>query len=107
MTARHRWPCPKCRLLAVLPGTGGLTRVTDKRKVRRDLADVFCSIEEGVKGKRAVDWRLVDEVVAEFEVRRDRGGTRPRIRRRLDQAGRGQRHRADPVERAALPMTDR
>jgi len=49
--------------LAVLPGTGGLTRVTDKRKVRRDLADVFCSIEEGVKGKRAQEWRLVDEVV--------------------------------------------
>ena len=53
---------PEVPLLAVLPGTGGLTRVTDKRKVRRDLADVFCSIEEGVKGKRAVDWRLVDEV---------------------------------------------
>jgi benzoyl-CoA-dihydrodiol lyase len=50
-------------LLAVLPGTGGLTRVTDKRKVRRDRADVFCTTEEGVKGKRAVDWRLVDEVV--------------------------------------------
>ena len=55
---------PEVPLLAVLPGTGGLTRVTDKRKVRRDLADVFCSIEEGVKGKRAVEWRLVDEVVA-------------------------------------------
>mgnify|MGYP006285863505 FL=1 len=54
---------PEVPLLAVLPGTGGLTRVTDKRKVRRDLADVFCSIEEGVKGKRAVEWRLVDEVV--------------------------------------------
>ena len=54
---------PEVPLLAVLPGTGGLTRVTDKRKVRRDLADVFCSIEEGVKGKRAVDWRLVDEVI--------------------------------------------
>jgi benzoyl-CoA-dihydrodiol lyase len=54
---------PETPLLAVLPGTGGLTRVTDKRKVRRDLADVFCSIEEGVRGKRAVDWRLVDEVV--------------------------------------------
>jgi benzoyl-CoA-dihydrodiol lyase len=53
---------PEVPLLAVLPGTGGLTRVTDKRKVRRDLADVFCSIEEGVKGKRAVEWRLVDEV---------------------------------------------
>ena len=54
---------PEVPLLAVLPGTGGLTRVTDKRKVRRDLADVFCATEEGVKGKRAVDWRLVDEVV--------------------------------------------
>jgi benzoyl-CoA-dihydrodiol lyase len=54
---------PEVPLLAVLPGTGGLTRVTDKRKVRRDLADVFCSIEEGVKGRRAKDWRLVDEVV--------------------------------------------
>ena len=54
---------PEVPLLAVLPGTGGLTRLTDKRKVRRDLADVFCSTEEGVKGKRAVEWRLVDEIV--------------------------------------------
>ncbi|WP_370223064.1 2,3-epoxybenzoyl-CoA dihydrolase [Pararhodobacter marinus] len=55
---------PEVPLLAVLPGTGGLTRVTDKRKVRRDLADIFCSLEEGIKGKRAKQWRLVDEVVA-------------------------------------------
>ena len=54
---------PELPLLAVLPGTGGLTRVTDKRLVRRDHADVFCTTEEGVKGKRAVDWRLVDEAV--------------------------------------------
>src|ERR1700677_1825555 len=54
---------PELPLLAVLPGTGGLTRVADKRKVRRDHADVFCTTEEGVKGKRAVEWRLVDEVV--------------------------------------------
>lgn len=54
---------PEVPLLAVLPGTGGLTRVTDKRKVRRDRADVFCSIEEGVKGKRAVEWNLVDDAV--------------------------------------------
>jgi len=54
---------PELPLLAVLPGTGGLTRVTDKRKVRRDHADFFCTTEEGIKGKRAVDWRLVDEVV--------------------------------------------
>jgi benzoyl-CoA-dihydrodiol lyase len=53
---------PEMPLLAVLPGTGGLTRVTDKRKVRRDLADAFCTIEEGVKGKKAVEWRLVDEI---------------------------------------------
>jgi benzoyl-CoA-dihydrodiol lyase len=54
---------PEVPLLAVLPGTGGLTRVTDKRKVRRDHADVFCTTEEGVKGKRAVEWRLVDAAV--------------------------------------------
>jgi benzoyl-CoA-dihydrodiol lyase len=54
---------PELPLLAVLPGTGGLTRVADKRKVRRDHADVFCTTEEGVKGKRAVEWRLVDEVI--------------------------------------------
>src|SRR6516162_9383236 len=54
---------PEIPLLAVLPGTGGLTRVTDKRKVRRDRADAFCTTEEGVKGKRAVEWRLVDAVV--------------------------------------------
>ena len=54
---------PELPLLAVLPGTGGLTRVADKRKVRRDHADVFCTTEEGVKGKRAVEWRLVDEVM--------------------------------------------
>jgi len=53
---------PEVPLLAVLPGTGGLTRVVDKRKVRRDHADYFCTIEEGIKGKRAVAWRLVDEI---------------------------------------------
>jgi benzoyl-CoA-dihydrodiol lyase len=55
---------PEVPLLAVLPGTGGLTRVVDKRKVRRDHADYFCTIEEGIKGKRAVQWRLVDEIVS-------------------------------------------
>ncbi|HEY3119398.1 MAG TPA: 2,3-epoxybenzoyl-CoA dihydrolase [Vicinamibacteria bacterium] len=54
---------PEVSLLGVLPGTGGLTRVVDKRKVRRDLADVFSSLGEGVKGKRAVKWKLVDETV--------------------------------------------
>jgi benzoyl-CoA-dihydrodiol lyase len=56
---------PEVPLLAVLPGTGGLTRVSDKRKVRRDLADVFSTLEEGIKGKRAVQWRLVDELVSQ------------------------------------------
>jgi benzoyl-CoA-dihydrodiol lyase len=54
---------PELPLLAVLPGTGGLTRLVDKRGVRRDRADFFCTTEEGVRGKRAVEWRLVDEVV--------------------------------------------
>ena len=53
---------PELPRLAVLPGTGGLTRLTDKRKVRRDLADVFCGLEEGVKGERALRWGLVDEL---------------------------------------------
>jgi benzoyl-CoA-dihydrodiol lyase len=54
---------PEVPLLGVLPGTGGLTRVTDKRHVRHDLADIFCTSVEGVRGQKAVDWRLVDAVV--------------------------------------------
>ena len=52
---------PEVPLLGVLPGTGGLTRVTDKRKVRRDLADIFCTTSEGVRADRAKDWKLIDE----------------------------------------------
>jgi benzoyl-CoA-dihydrodiol lyase len=76
---------PEVPLLAVLPGTGGLTRLVDKRRVRRDRADYFCTLEEGIKGPRAVEWNLVDEVVprskleetarrraAEFAARSDR-----------------------------------
>lgn len=83
---------PEVPLLAVLPGTGGLTRVTDKRKVRRDHADVFCTIEEGIKGRRAVEWRLVDEIVpltrleetvkqraSEFATRSTRAATGPGV----------------------------
>src|SRR6185436_12840228 len=55
---------PETPLLAVLPGTGGLTRLVDKRKVRRDRADVFCTTAEGIKGKRAKEWGLVDHVVS-------------------------------------------
>ena len=54
---------PEVPLLAVLPGTGGVTRVVDKRHVRRDHADFFCTLTEGIKGKRALEWKLVDEIV--------------------------------------------
>src|SRR6202451_517397 len=54
---------PELPLLGVLPGTGGLTRLTDKRKVRRDHADIFCTNPDGVKGQRAKDWRLVDDTI--------------------------------------------
>jgi benzoyl-CoA-dihydrodiol lyase len=60
---------PEVPLLGVLPGTGGLTRVVDKRRVRRDRADVFATRSDGVKGKTAVDWRLVDELVPRQEFR--------------------------------------
>jgi benzoyl-CoA-dihydrodiol lyase len=58
---------PEVPLLGVLPGTGGLTRVTDKRKVRHDLADIFCTSVDGVRGQRAVDWRLVDKAIKTSE----------------------------------------
>ena len=54
---------PEVPLLAVLPGTGGLTRIVDKRKVRRDHADYFCTVTEGIRGKRAENWKLIDELV--------------------------------------------
>ncbi|HET7875707.1 MAG TPA: 2,3-epoxybenzoyl-CoA dihydrolase [Methylomirabilota bacterium] len=59
---------PEVPLLAVLPGTGGLTRLVDKRRVRRDRADFFCTLEEGIKGQRAVEWGLVDEVVPRTQI---------------------------------------
>ena len=58
---------PEVPLLGVLPGTGGLTRVTDKRHVRHDLADIFCTSVEGVRGERAVEWRLVDDIAKPVE----------------------------------------
>ena len=77
---------PEVPLLGVLPGTGGLTRVIDKRHVRHDLADIFCTTAEGVRGQRALDWRLVDalarpsvfaEAVRERAARLAAGGDRP------------------------------
>jgi benzoyl-CoA-dihydrodiol lyase len=99
---------PEVPLLGVLPGTGGLTRLTDKRKVRHDRADVFCTTAEGVRGERAKEWRLVDEVVktagfkeairaraAELAAKSSRPGTSasgkgvplPRLERSSDDAG--------------------
>jgi len=60
---------PEVPLLAVLPGTGGLTRIVDKRYVRRDHSDYFCTLTEGIKGKRAVEWKLVDEIVSKSALR--------------------------------------
>ena len=62
---------PEVPLLGVLPGTGGLTRLTDKRHVRHDLADVFCTTSEGVRGEKALAWRLVDAIAkpAQFEAK--------------------------------------
>jgi len=114
---------PELPLLAVLPGTGGLTRVTDKRKVRRDHADVFCTTEEGVKGKRAVEWRLVDEVVPNskldetvagrakaFAAKSDRpkgaqGIALAPLERRIDADSRDYRHLTVAFDRGARTAT--
>jgi benzoyl-CoA-dihydrodiol lyase len=105
---------PELPLLAVLPGTGGLTRVTDKRKVRRDHADVLCTTEEGVKGRRAVEWRLVDEVVPgsklEETVARRAGELAARSRRPAAAAGieltpLARERSTDAVEYSTLSVT--
>jgi benzoyl-CoA-dihydrodiol lyase len=104
---------PELPLLAVLPGTGGLTRITDKRKVRRDRADVFCTTEEGVKGKRAVEWRLVDEVVPNTrleQVVRERAGEfaaksdRPKDGKGVPLTPLQRRRNADGVEYSAVAV---
>jgi benzoyl-CoA-dihydrodiol lyase len=90
---------PEVPLLAVLPGTGGLTRVVDKRKVRRDHADVFCTLEEGVRGKRAVDWRLVDELAPQSRLEEKVGERVAKLAARS--------HRAGPAKGIALPPLER
>ena len=110
---------PEVPLLGVLPGTGGLTRITDKRRVRHDLADVFCTTTEGVRGQRAKDWRLVDEIAkpARFrEVVRERAealaeaGDRPAdaagvplapLERTLEESALRYRHVAVEIDRGA------
>ena len=86
---------PETPLLGVLPGTGGLTRVVDKRKVRRDLADVFGTVAEGVKGRRAVEWRLVDAVapMSQFQ---------PRVARRAAELAAGSDR---PTEGPGIALT--
>jgi benzoyl-CoA-dihydrodiol lyase len=90
---------PEVPLLGVLPGTGGLTRVVDKRKVRRDHADVFCTTEEGIKGKRAVEWRLVDEVAEQQARAKVAERARRNSPRALEARRAAQGHRADAAER--------
>ena len=114
---------PEVSLLGVLPGTGGLTRLTDKRKVRHDLADIFCTTTEGVRGARAKEWRLVDAVVksqqfgAEVERRAlelaaqsdrpsgARGITLTPLKRTIDEAGYHYEFVDATIDRAARHAT--
>ncbi|GAB4039869.1 MAG: 2,3-epoxybenzoyl-CoA dihydrolase [Rubrivivax sp.] len=86
---------PEVPLLGVLPGTGGLTRVTDKRRVRHDLADIFCTSVEGVRGQRAKDWRLVDDIAKP-------GAFAQKVQERALQLA-AQSHRPDGAEGVVLP----
>lgn len=86
---------PEVPLLGVLPGTGGLTRVVDKRGVRRDLADVFCTSEEGVRGRRAKEWGLVDHTAP-------RQGFDAKVRERAEALGEGS---IRPSRATGVPMT--
>ena len=89
---------PEAPLLGVLPGTGGLTRVVDKRHVRRDLADFFSTLAEGVKGKRAVEWRLVDAVYPTSQFK-EAVQTRAReLAATLRSSGDRPGHRAEPAQ---------
>jgi len=114
---------PEVPLLGVLPGTGGLTRLTDKRKVRRDHADIFCTTPDGVKGTRAKEWRLVDDIVrtqefGEFVKKRARtlaeqtdrpagakGVTLTPLARTIDEAGMHYRYVDVAFDRAARKAT--
>ena len=90
---------PEVPLLAVLPGTGGLTRLVDKRRVRRDRADFFCTLEEGIKGPRAVEWRLVDEVVPRSRLAETTRQRAAEAAARTDRPARARGIALDPLER--------
>ena len=97
---------PEVPLLAVLPGTGGLTRLVDKRQVRRDRADFFCTLEEGIKGQRAVEWRLVDEVVPRSRAGRGRRSARAaELAARTDRPAGAHGHRARAARARASRAT--
>ncbi|MGA0950508.1 MAG: enoyl-CoA hydratase-related protein, partial [Burkholderiaceae bacterium] len=114
---------PEVPLLGVLPGTGGLTRVTDKRHVRHDLADIFCTTTEGVRGQRAKDWRLVDDIakpavyaqrvaeraqaLAQDSSRPEQatGVALPRIDRQVDNSGLSYTHVHVAIDTAARTAT--
>src|SRR5882762_8104 len=96
---------PEVPLLGVLPGTGGLTRVVDKRKVRRDLADAFSTLAEGVKGKRAVEWGLVDASVPRSRFA-DGIATRAReLAAQSPQVARGPGIKLEPLEPKVTPAS--
>ncbi|MBL8317042.1 MAG: benzoyl-CoA-dihydrodiol lyase [Burkholderiaceae bacterium] len=105
---------PEVPLLGVLPGTGGLTRVTDKRHVRHDLADIFCTTTEGVRGQRAVEWRLVDvapkatqfaQVVGERAAKLAAGSDRPAGAKGVALAPLARRESADALDYAHVRVT--
>ena len=91
---------PEVPLLGVLPGTGGLTRLTDKRRVRHDLADIFCTTTEGVRGQRAKDWRLVDALARPNEFDRVVRGRALALAERSDRPTDAKRDCADATRQA-------
>ncbi len=91
---------PEVPLLAVLPGTGGLTRLVDKRHVRRDRADYFCTLEEGIKGQRAVEWNLVDEVVPRSKLEETARRRAAELAAQSDRPAEGRGVALTPLERA-------
>ena len=94
---------PEVPLLAVLPGTGGLTRLVDKRHVRRDRADFFCTVEEGVKGRRAVEWGLVDEVVPRSRLEGTAGQRAAELAARTDRPKTARGIVLAPIDRVIEP----
>jgi benzoyl-CoA-dihydrodiol lyase len=94
---------PEVPLLGVLPGTGGLTRVVDKRKVRRDLADVFSALPEGIKGKRAVEWRLVDQAIPKSQFDSAVTARAQELAKKSDRPGKGPGVALEPLDPEVTP----